>query len=132
MVSSETQSTVKGWLESLKQTLHLEEIAQKLNISVETLGQTMLFFGTGLIVGFLYKRIGRQLVFAILACVVLLWVLSHFDFITIHMDNFKELIGVSTNDTVGNVFEMFGSWVKEHVAQVIAGIIGLYLGSKVG
>lgn len=132
MVSSETQSTIKGWLESLKETLHLDDIALKLNISVDTLGQTLLFFGIGLIAGFLYNRIGRQLIYALIASVVLLLVLSHFDLISVHMDNFKALAGFSTNDTVGSVFELFGAWVKEHVAQVIAGVLGIWLGRKVG
>ncbi|MGE0010576.1 MAG: FUN14 domain-containing protein [Candidatus Babeliales bacterium] len=132
MVSPETQSTVKGWLESLKDILHLDELAQKLNISVDTLGQTLLFFGIGLITGFLYKRIGRQFIYAVLISVVALSILSYFDLVTVHTDNFKQLFGFSTHDTVGNVFEMFGAWVKEHVAQVIAGILGVWLGSKIG
>lgn len=132
MVSPETQSTVKGWLASIREALHLDEIAQKLNISVETMGQTALYFVVGLVAGFLYKKYGRQLVFAVIICVVALWTLSYLDLLTVHMDNVKALVGFSTTDTVGSVLGMFGTWIKEHIAQVIAGIIGLYLGRKAG
>ncbi len=132
MVSSETESTVKGWLESLRETLHLDQLAEKLNISVETLGLTALYFGIGFIAGFLYKRIGRHLVFAVLGCILVLWLLSSFDLISIHTDNFKALAGFSTDDSIGTVFQMFGIWIKEHVFQVIAGLFGLYLGCKAG
>lgn len=130
MVSVETQSTVRGWLESLKQILHLDEIAQKLNISPDTLSLTLFYFALGLVFGFLYKRVGKQLVIGIVGCVVLLWVLSYFNLVSVHMDNFKALAGFSTDDTVGTVFDMFGTWVKEHVLQVVVGVVGFYLGSR--
>lgn len=132
MVTPETQSAAKSWLESIRETLHLDAIAEKLHISVETLGQTALYFVVGLIAGFLYKKFGRQLIFAILVSIAALWALSYFDFISIHMDNIKEFVGFSTSDTVGTVFSMFGTWLKEHVLQVIFGLFGLYLGSKAG
>ncbi len=132
MFMQETPSTATGWFETIKEKLQLDEIAKKLNISLDTIGETAVWFGIGFLGGFLLKRYGRYVVLAILTCLVGLWALSHFELVTLHMDKFKEIVGFASTDTVASVFATFGEWAKEHVIQAIACVAGFFMGYKIG
>lgn len=132
MFTQEAAPATQGWLQTIKDKLRLEEIAQKLNISLDTIGETALWFGIGFLGGFLLKRYGRYVLLALLACLVMLWGLSYFELISIHFDNFKEVVGFATTDTVASLFATFGTWAKAHVIQSIACMVGFFFGCKIG
>lgn len=117
-----------SWIEKVKSMLHLD----KIQLSTQKLVEIGIFFGVGLVFGYLIKRFSLVLLFVIVTIIVLL-LLHQFEFISlsVNADKIKELIGLR-QPIDGNLVSAMWIWTKEHIFQLLSFAIGFLIGIRLG
>lgn len=117
----ETQVQKGNWIDSFKdQVKHLS--------SSSTLFHIFGALIAGFIAGFLIKQFGRYVLWGLLASIAVLWLLEMADVITIHYRFLQDLIGISPDWTISEIYKHVFQWIKDHILQIIACLLGFYLG----
>lgn len=117
-------------VETFYQIVHtyFEKFFEKLNISSRDVIIYVSCFGVGFLVGVLFKRYGKWIISISAAVVLALALLQYFDFITIHQDNIRLVLGL--DDTQG--FDVLVERSKEYLIELGVVLVGLLLGFKLG
>lgn len=120
--------TQLNWIDKVKSTLHLD----KLQLSTQKLVDVGIFFGAGLIFGYLLKRFSMVLLLVIITIVALL-LLHQFEFInlSVNADKIRELIGLH-QPIDGNWMSAMWIWSKKHIFQLLSFAIGFLIGIRLG
>jgi len=121
-------------IESFKNAIHPEAIANKIGMDKDTLVDISLYGAIGFIFGFLIKKYSEYFIaFLLLAIAVV--VLQHFDYVSfsINTPKIQELLGLEpmilTNDSYGVIFF---EWIRSNVAGSVSLLVGFLIGLKVG
>lgn len=122
-MSNETMK-IENWFEKFSNKL------KKLDFSTAFIIELACYFISGFIIGFLFKNFWRYLIFLIITTTFGLWVLEHFDFITINYSLIKEFWGVSKTTSLSDVTSVFLEWIKVNFAQSISFLIGFFISYK--
>jgi len=121
--------TAKGWFETLK--AKVQSFFDNLNLNQQTLVEYAAYFGVGFFSGFIFKKYARGFILYALIFGGLLYGLHYFEIITIDWTKLKDLIGMTHTDT-GDAMAPYIKWAREHIMQLIIGIIGFVIGYNVG
>ena len=122
----------KGWMQSVSSTLKLDWLKEKMHLSKGKLVEFALFFGAGLVIGYLVKKYAK-LIFALASFIIVLVVLQQFNFITIGINWSKLQMGQPAPVAEqASVFALYWEWVKAHVGVVVSFAIGFLAGFKIG
>lgn len=128
-----SSSTVQvGWFDRLKNSLHFEKLAEKLNFSKYKLLDMALFLAIGFLIGFLWKRYANYIIAFVLFCTLMI-ILHHLDLISVQFNWIKlqECCGVEPAHADADLLGMLWSWAKMNVLLIFSFIIGICFGAKV-
>jgi len=130
---TETYVAKPSIIESLKNAMQPEAIAQKIGIDKNMLIDISLYGAIGFLIGFLLKKYSDYFIaFALL--IIAIVILQQFDYISVSLNTAKiqELFGMEpmtlTNDKYG---VLFFEWIKSNVAGSISLLVGFLIGLKV-
>ncbi len=131
MVSS-TEAVQLSWFDKLKNSLNLEALAQKLNLSKYRMLDLALFFGIGFLIGFLWKRYANYFI-AMVLFGTLLFILNQLEVVSLHINWIKvqECCGVSPAHADADILSMIWEWIKLNVLIIVSFVLGFCFGAKV-
>jgi uncharacterized membrane protein (Fun14 family) len=124
-----------GFIDSLKNAMHPDAIAQKMGMDKNMLIDVSLYGAIGFIVGFLLKKYSEYFISMALLIIGII-VLQHLDYISfsINMPKVYELLGmqpVVVTDSYGYGRLLWES-IKSNVAGSTSLLVGFLIGLKVG
>jgi len=123
----------RGWFETFKEKLNVENLAKKFDLSKEKIITLVLYLGAGFIFGFLFKKYLRY-VFVLALIIVGIYALQKTGAITFTVDwvRMNEVFGIKGIPQIdGNVFSIFWGWIKANLAVSISFLLGFIIGWKV-
>ena len=130
----ETQTTVPvpsaqpshSWLESIK--AHVMGFFEKLPPYIVDI---LIFLPVGILIGFCSKAFGRYFLIALVIALAFFWLGDYFHIITFHKAQLQALFGGHIR-SLADLWTVMMTWGREHIAGVVAGIIGFMVGWKLG
>ncbi len=125
-----TKQAAQGWLDTIKDKF--QETFQQFDFSREKVIEYGVGLGSGIFVGFLFKRYGKQTFFTLLVLGGVLLGLNYYELISIDWIKVKELIGLAPADNVEGFIKDFLTWATAHIISVVVSVIGFIIGYKIG
>jgi uncharacterized membrane protein (Fun14 family) len=122
-----------GIVESLKNAMQPETIANKLGVDKNMLIDIGIFGAIGFILGFLLKKYSEYFIALILLIVGIL-VLQHFDYLALSLNTQKihDMLGLHSVPVVGIGYgSLLSEWVKSNIAGTVSLVVGFLIGLKV-
>ena len=126
------KSVSVGWVEALKEKLHLQEIYEKFDITSGVVADALIFLVVGFLGGFLLKKYVRYAIIAIVALFLAIKGLESIGVISIDWIKFQTWAGLQPTDTVDSVFSCCTQWVKENVIVTVSFLLGFLVGMRFG
>ena len=122
-----------SFVESLKNALQPETIANKLGIDKNTLIDIGVYSAIGFIVGFLLKKYSEYFIACALFIVGLV-VLQQFGYISIDFNTAKihEMLGLQSAMVSDGYGMLLVEWAKSNVPAAASLIVGFLIGMKIG
>jgi hypothetical protein len=132
MISPTPQATQIGWFDKLKNSLNLDALAQKLNLSQYRLLDIALFFGVGFLTGFLWKRYANYFMAAVIFA-TLLFIFNQLDLFSFNVNwtKLQECCGVQHPNPDADILVMLWQWTKMNVLIIASFVLGFCFGAKV-
>jgi uncharacterized membrane protein (Fun14 family) len=130
---NEGQVLKVGLVDSIKNAMHPEAIANRAGIDKNTLIDIGLYGAIGFITGFLLKKYSEYFI-ALVLLIIGLVVLQQFDYISlsINVPKVHELLGLSSLPAVGDGYSaLLLEWIRSNVAGASSLVIGFLIGLKV-
>lgn len=132
---NEGQVTNAGVIESLKNAMQPEVIANKLGMDKNMLVDIGLYGAIGFITGFLLKKYSEYFI-AMALFIVGIVVLQQFDYVSvsINMPKVHNMLGLQDAAVAGDskYGMMLFEWMKANVAGSASLVVGFLIGLKVG
>lgn len=119
--SVKTDVTSQSWFDNVWQKLG------DWNISKGFLVELLVFLLCGFIIGFVLKNFGRHIILIIIGSIISIWLLEMFQIISINYSAIESIVGASPHATISELLSFLLTWVKEHIAQCVAAILGFYI-----
>lgn len=123
-----------GLIESLKNAMQPEVIANKIGMDKNVLIDIGIYGAIGFITGFLLKKYSEYFIAAILLIVGIL-VLQQFNYISFSINTPKihQMLGLQSSSVVGDRYGvLLFEWMKANVAGSASLIVGFLIGLKIG
>lgn len=131
---NEGQVNSTGFIESLKNAMQPEVIANKLGIDKNMLVDIGLYGAIGFITGFLLKKYSEYFI-AFVLLILGVVVLQQFDYVSVslNMPKIHQLFGLESVSPVASdkYGMMIFEWVKANVAGSVSLVVGFLIGLKV-
>jgi uncharacterized membrane protein (Fun14 family) len=124
----------EGLVETLKNAMQPDAIADKLGMDKHTLFDIGLYGAIGFITGFLLKKYSEYFI-ALLLVVIGVVVLQQFDYISIaiNMPKVNEAFGLQSMPVAGDKYgTLLLEWIKSNIAGSASLVVGFLIGLKVG
>lgn len=120
------------FIESLKNAMQPETIANKIGMNKDTLVDMSLYGAIGFITGFLIKKYSEYFI-AFLLLGIGIFVLQQFDYVSFSLNTPKiqELLGLEPMIVNDNYGMLFFEWIKANVAGAVSLLVGFLIGIKV-
>lgn len=115
-----------------KSKIWIQDWFNKLDISTSKMLELLAYFGVGFFVGFLLKKYFKYIFIAILILALSLFVLQNINVVSIDWMKIRQITGVSPEDTIGSLFQVYLEWVKQNILIISTGFVGLLIGYKIG
>ena len=131
---NETQVPNTGLIESLKNAMQPEVIANKIGMDKNMLIDIGLYGAIGFITGFLLKKYSEYFI-ALVLLIVGVIVLQQFDYISvsINIPKIHQMLGLQSAPMVGDKYgALLLEWMKANVAGTASLVVGFLVGIKVG
>ncbi len=135
--NGEMQKTAQAnnnWVDTLKERVHFDQIANKAWASRNIIIDVLLYGGIGFLTGFLFKKHSQYLILLILF-IAGCFVLQQFNilFITFNWPKVHELMGTQPTGLTGdNLLLLSWEWIKANFVISLSFIVGFLAGLKVG
>jgi uncharacterized membrane protein (Fun14 family) len=122
-----------GMLESIKDSIKLDSLIQKIKDSKELILWGAIYGGAGFVAGFFFKQYSRYLV-ALLLFIGALLGLQYLDVlsITVHHEKLASFFGIQAALTHDTMLLLMLEWIKANVCITISFAIGFLLGIHAG
>jgi len=124
----------QGWFDSFKEKIHIDQWAEKLNLSKNRLIEIGIYLGIGFLTGFLLRRFSKYVIVFVLFILGIV-LLNQFGIINVMVNWSKvnEVFGIQTIQKVdGGLIVIFWEWTKANLLVVFSFSIGFLIGLKVG
>ena len=131
---NEAQVESPGLIESLKNAMQPESIANKIGMDKNVLIDIGLYGAIGFIVGFLLKKYSEYFI-AFALFIVGIVVLQQFDYVSFSINTPKihQMLGLQSAPVVGDKYGvLLLEWMKANVAGSASLVVGFLIGLKVG
>ena len=89
--------------------------------------QALLFFGSGFLTGFLFKRYCKMFFVSLAVGILLIWVLDHF-FHIINWQTVNSLLGTNPAQQIDTIFNSLATWIANNLILTVSFLIGSCLG----
>lgn len=124
-----------GWLDSIKETLRIDELVDKIKAHKSILIDIGIFSFAGFIFGILIKKYGNYMI-SLALFIMGLVILQYVNLINISINwtNVEQVFGVHKSVALenGTVLTVFWEWVKDNMVRMISFTVGLLIGLRVG
>jgi len=123
-----------GLIESLKNAMQPEVIANKIGMDKNVLIDIGIYGTIGFIIGFLLKKYSEYFIAAILL-IVGVFVLQQFNYVSfsINTPRIHQMLGLPSSSVVGDRYGvLLFEWMKANVAGSASLIVGFLIGLKIG
>jgi uncharacterized membrane protein (Fun14 family) len=122
-----------GFFKKMFHDFSFDSFLEKLNLSRENLLEIALYFGSGFLLGFFFKKY-HHYVIAMIFFIVALYIADYCTIIsvTINTDNIKALLGCSTMPADATLFSCLMHMIQERVRASVSFISGFIIGIWVG
>ncbi len=130
----EGQVAKTGFIETIKDAMHPETIANKMGMDKHTLIDIGLYGVIGFIIGFLLKKYSEYFI-SFLLLVIALVVLQQFDYVSISLNipKIHELFGLPIVPVASEGYaSLLLEWMRANVAGSASCVVGFLIGLKVG
>lgn len=131
---NETQVENTSLIESLKNAIQPEVIANKIGMDKNLLIDIGLYGAIGFITGFLLKKYSEYFIAAVLLAIGVM-VLQHFDYVSFSINSSKihQMLGLQSSSVVGDRYGvLLFEWMKSNVAGSASLVVGFLVGLKIG
>ena len=131
---NEAQVESAGLIESLKNAMQPEVIANKIGMDKNVLIDIGLYGAIGFVVGFLLKKYSEYFIALVLLLVGVI-VLQQFDYVSvsINIPKIHQMLGLQSAPMVGDKYGvLLLEWMKANVAGSASLVVGFLIGLKVG
>ncbi len=127
-----SQNIEMGWFDKLKNTLQIDSLIEKLNLSKHKVLDMALFLGVGFLTGFLWKRYANYFIAGIIFVTILI-ILNQLDVVSVSINWVKvqECCGVEPARADADILNMIWSWASANILIIFSFIIGFCFGAKV-
>lgn len=127
------QNSATNWVDSVKDSLHVENIKQKFWDMRGTLTGMLVGFGLGFVIGYLLKRYAHILAI-IISIIIGLVILNQFEIIQISLnqDKLRSFFGIEYGATEGDIIQLLWTWIKNNVLIALSFAGGCAFGIRVG
>ena len=127
-----SQNIEMGWFDKLKNTLQIDSLIEKLNLSKHKVLDMALFLGVGFFTGFLWKRYANYFIAGIIFVTILI-ILNQLDVVSVSINWVKvqECCGVEPARADADILNMIWSWASANILIIFSFIIGFCFGAKV-
>ena len=120
----------QSWFDMIKEKLNIDEI--KAYFTDLSIAHIFLYFGSGFLSGFLFKKFGKYLIFTLIVGTALIYGLHYLQVISLDIERLRNLIGLNPNDTLDIVIRYYLDWILNHIVYSILCVIGFIVGYKIG
>jgi len=131
---NEAQVESAGLIESLKNAMQPEVIANRIGMDKNVLIDIGLYGAIGFIVGFLLKKYSEYFI-ALVLLIVGVVVLQQFDYVSfsINIPKIHQMLGLQSVPMVGDKYGvLLLEWMKANIAGSASLVVGFLIGLKVG
>lgn len=119
-----------NWFDSAK--LQIQALSERYNINLGKVIEVAAYFAAGFFIGILLKRFGRIFLFSLIIIFIAMLLFDNFHVIQIDWLKIREFTGVSPEETIGSLSNIYFEWLKANISVVIGSLVGVVLGYKVG
>lgn len=129
-----TAQVPSGWVDTLKERVQFDKLADKAWTSRNIIIDVLLYGGIGFLTGFLFKKHSQYIILLILF-IAGCFALQQFNivFITFNWPKIHELMGTQPTGMVGdNLLLLSWEWVKANLIISLSFVVGFLAGLKVG
>lgn len=120
----------QGLFEIIK--IKVSDWFSKLNLSWPVVLELSVAGLVGAIIGFIARKIGRQLVLGLVLVAIIILLLQYFNFVTIEWSMVKDVFGMNAGQTIQNTVKDYIALLQNKLPVIIAALIGFFIGYKVG
>lgn len=127
-----TQNNATNWVDSVKDSLHVESIKQKFWDMRSILTGMLVGFGAGFVFGYLLKRYAHVLAI-IIAILIGLVVLNQFELVnlSLNQEKVRSFLGIQYGATDGDIVQMVWAWIKNNALIALSFAGGCAFGIRV-
>lgn len=128
----ETPQEHLGWFDRLKNSMQIENLMGRLNLSKHALLDMALFLGIGFLFGFLWKRFANYIIASLLFIVIVI-ILHQLEIVNVSINwvKIQECCGIIPAREDADMLATIWSWSKMNVFIIFSFIIGFCFGAKV-
>jgi uncharacterized membrane protein (Fun14 family) len=119
-------------IESLKNAMQPETIANRIGMDKNTLIDVCLYGAIGFILGFLLKKYSEYFI-AFLLLIIAIVILQQFDYVSfsLNMPKIQELLGIEPIAIPSDKYGvLFFEWIRANVAGSVSLLVGFLIGLK--
>lgn len=120
----------QGFFEVVKRTI--SDWFAKLNLSWSILLELCVAGLIGAVIGFITRKIGRQLILGLVFIAIIVLLLQYFNFVTIEWPMIQEAFGLDTGQTMQDTVRRYIILLQNKLPIVIAALVGFFIGYKIG
>lgn len=113
---------VQSWIETLKQKIG--EFFASLDLSSDAVKKMGMYAGIGFAVGFVLRKFGTLIFFALLLTVLVLYGLSNTEFLSLDLEKLKLFLGFTHKANITNVVNFYWDWVTNHIPLAVSFCVG--------
>ena len=132
MSVGEYMSSLVHQIKQYWSSLKIKEWTEEFLGATPDIMETGIAFGVTFAVGFFFKRYFKILFITLLFFFLALKVLEYNNFLTIHWSSIQAALGLSDKIGMSQLTELFINWVKKNGMLFIAGLVGFFIGYKLG
>jgi len=126
------QPQPQGWWDTLKETFSLEHISKRFNLSFTNLIEVASYLSIGFISGFLIKKYGRYVVCILFIAGLSICILAYLNVATIDWVKARVVLGISNTQTLDGLWQLYTTWIKEHILAAVSIVVGFLIGYRIG
>lgn len=119
-----------GFFSKIQQ--RIDAIFSSMQISARDIISYVTFFGIGFLIGIGFKKYGKWIVAVILGAIVIMATLHYFEFISVHFEKIRCILGLSEVSTVDQAMTFVQSKIQTFWVEAVLFCIAVVVGFKLG
>jgi hypothetical protein len=120
-----------SWADRIKKGLKLDSLGSRIDLSRARIVEVAVFLAIGFLAGVLWKKYSQYVVVGLIFIGMLI-ILQHLEIINVFINwrTIEETVGLDSS--LGDFSTAFWAWARIHFLALLAFVIGVSIGVKVG